>query len=123
LLAREREKWAIYDLQMGITIEWEGKGAVTVNEADVVVSIHRQLYFISCKTGKLKGGNGTSALDQLVSVAPRMGGMFTKKILVGMHDVTADLRARAELLKIHLVSLQELTSSKNPVPVLLGIHK
>ncbi len=120
LLAREKVRRSIHDLELGITIEWEWQDAKTVNEADVIASLHRQLYFISCKSGKVKGDAGTTALDQLVSVAPRTGGLFTRKILVTIQELSMDMKARAELLKIHTVVLKELLLSEDPVATLLG---
>ncbi len=107
-----KETEAFHDVKLGMMIDWNAYDgvAVTGNEIDVVLSDHSLPVFISCK---LRHAD-TAAINELVIARKRVGGWFSKGILIAFgwdkKNHTGTYK-RAKELGIELMDAQDIMSA------------
>ena len=94
----------IQDLARGVEVV-RGDGPRPVrNELDVVVLADNRLHVIECKTKRFKGnsadGPGAETLYKLDTLAPLLGGLGARAMLVSFQPLSEPDRRRAEELEI-----------------------
>jgi len=102
----------IQDLARGVELV-RGSGERTVrNELDVVFLADNRLYVIECKTKRFKGsgadGPGAEALYKLDTLAPLLGGLGARAMLVSFQPLSVPDRRRATELSIRSCVGREL---------------
>ena len=106
----------IQDLARGIeVIRGDGPRPVR-NELDVVFLANNRLHVIECKTKRFKGGGaegpGAEALYKLDTLAPLLGGLSARAMLVSFQPLSEPDRRRAAELKIRACVGRELHGLK-----------
>ena len=95
----------IDDVGIGITLRWKNQGNQedVTNELDILASSNARLWCVSCKAGKVL----TPHLNELDQYARRLGGTYTKKILVSTQEskISQDILKRAANMDIHLLRI------------------
>ncbi len=104
---RQRDR-RITDLARAVTIHLAGEGNTAIyNEIDVAWLWNNTLFLVECKGGKPKG-NWDDMLYKLHSLRERLGGLRSGCLLIAADEPTANARARADLMDIHLITGAQL---------------
>jgi len=102
------------DVSISVIIDWNGRIAEphdTTNEIDVMLTKGATPVFISCKTGN----PSTTALNEVHTLATRLGGVFAKPVLVTMNELSElspSTYKRAGELDITIIEYSDLAEGK-----------
>ena len=95
--------------EIGVRIDWDGvihgRSLDVENEIDVITVKGNVVTFISCKIGDFRGQNKSKALHplyELETVARRLGGKYSKKVLMTSEGLTGVYSDRAKDLGIEV---------------------
>lgn len=99
------------DVKLGAMIDWNAYDGITVagNEIDVIISDHSLPVFISCK---LRDAD-TAAINELVIARKRLGGWFSKGILVAFGNDRVNktgVYKRAQELGVEILDKRDILS-------------
>lgn len=107
-----KEAGVFDDVKLGTMIDWNAYDGITIagNEIDVIISDNSMPVFISCKLREAD----TAALNELVIAKKRLGGWFSKGIIVTFgkdkQNRTGTYKRSVEL-GIELMDKQDIMSS------------
>ena len=94
----------IQDLARGLEVCRGDHGKPVRNELDVAFLADNRLYVIECKTKRFKGGGadgpGAEALYKLDTLAPLLGGLGARAMLVSFQSLSEPDQRRARELGI-----------------------
>jgi len=102
------------DVSISVIIDWNGRIAEpndTTNEIDVMLTKGLTPVFISCKTGI----PSTASLNEVHTLATRLGGSFAKPVLATMNNLketAPSLCNRAAELGVTLIELDDLVDGR-----------
>lgn len=101
-------KKSSYDCQQSVMIDWDGeehdqRGVDVLNEIDVICISGNIPTFISCKSGRMDGGQALEPMYELQTVATRFGGKYAKKVLATVHPIQGVYVDRAKEMGIRLL--------------------
>jgi len=100
-------KHSSYDCRQSVKIDWDGIvhkqwGVDVFNEIDVLSIQGNVPTFISCKGGKMEGGQALGPLYELETVATRFGGKYARKVLAVTKPLAHVYELRAKEMGIEV---------------------
>ena len=103
----EEMKHNVNDCDESVHIDWDGyiygiPGKDVLNEIDVLCIKKNVPILISCKSGKMDGGQALQPLYELETVSNRFGGRYARKVLATLQPVTGVYADRAKEMGIEL---------------------
>jgi hypothetical protein len=96
------------------------------NEIDVACVLNGKLGIVECKTGRLKGTAGQSALNRLWALKDGLGGTFARSFLVinkPVEQMAKAFRQRAQAYGISVIGLGELEQVDHLIAQKLGTKR
>lgn len=109
----------VHEVMINVKVEWDGAGRKnTTNEFDVLFSHRNRLHIVSCKAANMErestaGSKGKAAIYELDALADKAGGLFGRTMLVSARPLSDYDRARAERMRIEVVSGRNLPQLKS----------